>query len=76
MWYNINRFSNMKKQEEYTMNTGLTLLLEMLAIFVIVSLISFGKLAKWFFAPEHCVWLQRSYWFIVVVAAIAAIVQW
>ncbi|MFQ9298202.1 MAG: hypothetical protein ACLR4X_07255 [Clostridia bacterium] len=58
------------------MNTGLTLLLEMLAIFVVVTLISFGKLAKWFFAPEHCVWLQRSYWFIVVVAAIAAIVQW
>jgi len=66
----------MKKQEEYIMNTGLVLLLEMVAVFAILSLISFGKLVKWFFAPEHCVLLQRTYWFIVVVAAIAAIVQW
>lgn len=58
------------------MNTGLVLLLEMVAVFAIVSLISFGKLAKWFFAPKHCVWLQRTYWFIVAAAAIAAIVQW
>lgn len=57
-------------------NAGLVLLFQMVAIFITVSLASFGKFAKWFFAPEHCVLLQRTYWFIVIVAAIAAIVQW
>ena len=58
------------------MNTGLALLLEMGAVFAMVSLISLGKAVKWFFAPQHLRWLQKTYWFIVVVAAIATIIQW
>lgn len=57
-------------------NAGLLLLFQMVAIFVTVSLASFGKFAKWFFVPKQCVWLQRTYWIIVVVAIITTIIQW
>ena len=58
------------------MNMGVTLLLEMVAIFAIVSLLSFGRLAKWFFKPKHCKILQLIYWFLVIVSAIATVVSW
>ena len=57
------------------MNTGLVVLMSMAAVFVAAVGVSFGKLARWFFKPRHMKWLQKTFWFIVVVSAITAIVS-
>ena len=56
-------------------NMGLVMLVYLVAIFVLATCVSFGRLAKWFFAPHHLRWLQKFYWFCVIIAVITTVFE-